>query len=566
MVANSDFQLWQDAVNGINASGKHDLSNEEWSALTMLNGSLSSGNFTADENRQCIKLLNDNLIHHENNRILQMHLQNFINLCKRYFYTGTAKPASVPVAVISGNQPLNTRVNTPRKRNIVLQSVIAVSVVLIVGYALARNSEWFSSLFVGGNTSDKGVIINGVKWATRNVDEVGAFAPTGESLGKLYQWNRKKAFPNAWDKNTEGAKLELDDYNPSGEKWEKINDPSPAGWRVPTFDEMLSLLDKDKVSRKFYIQNGAPGILFTDKATGNSLFFPVPNNLDKNNETYIFSTSRYWSNATFARQRDSENSSFSLNFSLPRVGVMSNHLDQITYNVSITYFNEKNQGAYNMRTYLNSIRSVEDIPPASEVLINGVRWATCNVDESGSFVVSSVAKGKLYQWNRKKAWSPTEGMNKRSDWSYPDWNKTYPNGTTWEEANDPSPAGWRAPTKEEIESLLDDNKVSKQRYRIGDGMYGLYDFEGILFTDKATGNLLRLPLTGQISDGRYYSSYGYYWSSAPLIQYGTINERAAYGLRFMDEGNLNGKVVGLNVIEFSSHDRRYGYAIRSVRK
>jgi len=273
--------------------------------------------------------------------------------------------------------------------------------------------------------------------------------------------------------------------------------------------------------------------------------------LDKNNGIYYFSLSRYWSNAKFARQRESDNSCHSLKISFPNIGVT---LDQITYDVSFTHFNENNTGAYNIKKYLNSIRSVEDIPPASEVLINGVRWATCNVDESGDFAISTVAKGKLYQWNRKKGWSPTEGMNKKWDWKYPDWNKTYPSGTTWEEANDPSPVGWRVPTKEEIESLLDENKVSKQRYRIGDGMYGLYDFEGVLFTDKATGNMLRLPLTGNISEGMYSSPYGYYWSSAPLIQYGTINERAAYGLRFMDEGNLNGKVVGLNVIEFSSHD------------
>jgi hypothetical protein len=43
-------------------------------------------------------------------------------------------------------------------------------------------------------TYDKGAIINGVKWATRNVDEVGTFASTIESAGKFYQWNRKKAW------------------------------------------------------------------------------------------------------------------------------------------------------------------------------------------------------------------------------------------------------------------------------------------------------------------------------------------------------------------------------------
>ena len=38
---------------------------------------------------------------------------------------------------------------------------------------------------------DEGVIINGVKWATRNIDAPCVFSPTPESSGMFYQWNRK---------------------------------------------------------------------------------------------------------------------------------------------------------------------------------------------------------------------------------------------------------------------------------------------------------------------------------------------------------------------------------------
>ena len=41
-------------------------------------------------------------------------------------------------------------------------------------------------------THDEGVVINGVRWATRNVDMPGTFAETPESLGMLFQWNRKR--------------------------------------------------------------------------------------------------------------------------------------------------------------------------------------------------------------------------------------------------------------------------------------------------------------------------------------------------------------------------------------
>ncbi|MDR1698223.1 MAG: hypothetical protein LBR75_00145, partial [Prevotellaceae bacterium] len=51
-----------------------------------------------------------------------------------------------------------------------------------------------STAFAQSNTEDKGAIINGVKWATRNVDMPGTFAETPESAGKLYQWNRNVAW------------------------------------------------------------------------------------------------------------------------------------------------------------------------------------------------------------------------------------------------------------------------------------------------------------------------------------------------------------------------------------
>ena len=118
-------------------------------------------------------------------------------------------------------------------------------------------------------TNAKGVLINGVRWATSNVDTPGTFAPTPESAGKFYQWNRKTAWATTgnvsdWDKST-----------PSGSTWEKINDPSPQGWRIPTKTELQSLLDKTKVTNEWTTQNGVTGRKFTDKATGNSLFFPA---------------------------------------------------------------------------------------------------------------------------------------------------------------------------------------------------------------------------------------------------------------------------------------------------
>ena len=84
MVTNSDLQIWQDDVNGINDSGKVELTQEEWTALSVLNGSLNSGNFQSDESRRSIKLIQDYLSTHSNNTALQFYLQDFIDLCYKY--------------------------------------------------------------------------------------------------------------------------------------------------------------------------------------------------------------------------------------------------------------------------------------------------------------------------------------------------------------------------------------------------------------------------------------------------------------------------------------------------
>lgn len=118
------------------------------------------------------------------------------------------------------------------------------------------------------NTNDAGVVINGVTWATRNVNSVGTFTGRAEDAGMMYQWNTK----TAW--NATGTVSDWNTTMPSGTTWERENDPSPAGWRVPTLAEIQSLLDTTKVLCTSTVQNGVKGSLFTDKTTNQSLFFP----------------------------------------------------------------------------------------------------------------------------------------------------------------------------------------------------------------------------------------------------------------------------------------------------
>ena len=100
----------------------------------------------------------------------------------------------------------------------------------------------------------EGVVINNIRWATRNVDAPGTFAATPESLGMIYQWNRI-----TWN-----SSLSTDT------EWERVNDPCPIGWRVPTAEELLSLID---AGGEWVIQNRMNGFLFG--TAPNQLFLPA---------------------------------------------------------------------------------------------------------------------------------------------------------------------------------------------------------------------------------------------------------------------------------------------------
>ncbi len=145
----------------------------------------------------------------------------------------------------------------------------------------------FSCLFIfnscENSTTETGVVINGVTWATRNVSYAGTFAQKAEDAGMFYQWNRNAAWETTGEVSNWNAEI------PAGTIWKRENDPSPAGWRVPTHAEIQTLLDTTKVLCTSSVQNGVKGNVFTDKSSGNSLFLP-------------FSGYRYFTNGTLYYQ------------------------------------------------------------------------------------------------------------------------------------------------------------------------------------------------------------------------------------------------------------------------
>jgi len=113
--------------------------------------------------------------------------------------------------------------------------------------------------------TDNGVVVNGIRWATRNVDMPGIFVQNPEDFGMFYQWNSRKAW------NSTNEIVQNWDYStPTGTMWYAQNDPCPRGWRVPTREELKSLAT---ASIGWTTRNGVNGRLFG--TADNHIFLPV---------------------------------------------------------------------------------------------------------------------------------------------------------------------------------------------------------------------------------------------------------------------------------------------------
>ncbi|MCL2329197.1 MAG: hypothetical protein FWC39_11895 [Bacteroidetes bacterium] len=384
------------------------------------------------------------------------------------------------------------------------------------------------------DTTDVGVVINGITWATRNVGATGTFAATPESAGMYYQWNRKTAW-NATDN--------MDNTTPRGTTWERANDPCPKGWRVPTFSELLTLNKVQTINSEWITKNGVNGYIFTEKATGNSLFFPAADRRFENTNGY------YWSSTTPADNAQSYLVSFKNGSS--------------GFDIQFFY----RHWGHSVRCVLAAQVQNTDTTDVG-VVINGVTWATRNVGAPGTFAATPESAGMFYQWNRKKAWNVTdeadfskniwslsgvemlnEGSRNRISIRPPkikNWNKTKPKGATWEKENDPCPQGWRVPTRWEQQRLFYFQEVTNE-WTTQNGIGGR------TFTDKATGYTLFLPTVGWRAprSGRLNDAdvNGCYWSSTPSDWY----RKDAHSIEF----------YGLNA-GMSNLYRRVGASVRCV--
>jgi uncharacterized protein (TIGR02145 family) len=142
-------------------------------------------------------------------------------------------------------------------------------------------------------------------------------------------------------------------------------------------------------------------------------------------------------------------------------------------------------------------------PTGDGVEINGVTWATRNVDAPGTFVENSYEAGMFYQWNRATGWSSTDPLVDHNGGTA--WDATVATGDTWEASNNVCPTGWRVPSKEEFESLIAAGYAIAEEEGVAGTLFG--SGTNRIFLPKAGGrwDWMDGGLTGVGSEGHYWT-------------------------------------------------------------
>jgi len=133
-------------------------------------------------------------------------------------------------------------------------------------------SDVDSIIFYKPDVAPEWVLINGVKWAIRNVNAPGTFTARPEDYGMFYQWNSKIGW-SAKDPLTpsDGKTTWNKDWNGNNATtWEKANDPCPAGFRMPKTYELEALAASGFTE---VTVNGVKGTRFGSGA--NTIFLPA---------------------------------------------------------------------------------------------------------------------------------------------------------------------------------------------------------------------------------------------------------------------------------------------------
>ena len=121
------------------------------------------------------------------------------------------------------------------------------------------------------SVTDEGIVINGIKWATRNVGAPGTFVANPTDPGMLYQWNSTTGWSSTDPLVSTNGSVWHYSWNGNGATtWETKNNVCPQGWRMPTKAEFDNLLT---VTSKSWTTIPAAGYIFS--VYGKTLFLPA---------------------------------------------------------------------------------------------------------------------------------------------------------------------------------------------------------------------------------------------------------------------------------------------------
>jgi uncharacterized protein (TIGR02145 family) len=157
--------------------------------------------------------------------------------------------------------------------NVTLTDLTENTTYYVRQYATTNGTTFYGNVKSFKTKKAKGILINDIDWATRNVDRPGTFTTNPEDAGMFYQWNRKMGWSSTNPLiNSNGGTI-WDTTISTGDSWNKVNDPCPFGWRVPTREEIKSLVADGS---EWTNLNDINGRIFG--RDNNTIFFPATGN------------------------------------------------------------------------------------------------------------------------------------------------------------------------------------------------------------------------------------------------------------------------------------------------
>ena len=358
------------------------------------------------------------------------------------------------------------------------------------------------------NRFDEGVVISGIRWATRNVDMPGTFADNPTDAGMLYQWGSRIGWSSTDPLINSNGGTRWFGVGIVSSEWEAQNDPCPIGWRVPTQEEVHTLA---RAARARVTRDGISGTLHG--TAPNQLFKPLVNSRRGMDGSINPLYPSFWTatasdvgsgwaithfgshlpgmtalairciediatpivtlnrTATTVAVGDTEtliatgnNRGVTWSSSNPAVATVNDNgliTAVSTGTTVITVTTEDGTRSDNC-----VITVVPKITTDPGVVISGIRWATRNVLTPGNFVENPEDVGMFYQWNRRTSWLVNH------IWTDPTWDNSAAEGTFWARVNDPCPIGWRVPTGEELFSLVDAGSIWTVQNNVDGRLFG----------------------------------------------------------------------------------------------